>query len=74
MDDIKKALVTTVDIVFKEVTTDTVKKRKTKPDVVGKAITSPILSKNKTDTVKKQRNHKHPIKKWIPPKAIKPTQ
>ena len=43
LDYIKNPLVTTIDTVEKEVTTDTVdKKRKTKPNVVEEAITYPI--------------------------------
>ena len=54
LDDIKKTLVTTIDTVVKEGTTDTVnKKRKTKPNVVWKAITYLISEKNKIDTVNK---------------------
>ena len=54
MDYIKNPLVTTIDTVEKEVTTDTVdKKRKTKPNVVEEAITYPISEKKKIDTVNK---------------------
>ena len=54
LDDTKKVLVTTIDTVVKEETTDAVyKKRKTKPNVVEKSITSPISEKKKIDTVNK---------------------
>ena len=52
LDDIENPLVTTIDIVDKKV--------KSKLNVVEGANTSPIPSKKKIDTVKKQRNHKHP--------------
>ena len=46
MDDAKKALVPTADMVFKEVNTDMVdKKRKSKPNLVKEAITPPISEK-----------------------------
>ena len=52
LDDIKKALVTTIETVVKEGTTDRVDK-KGKKNVVEKSITSPIPEKNKIDTVNK---------------------
>ena len=38
------------------------KKCKTKANLVKESITTPISSKKKIDTVKKQINHKHPMK------------
>ena len=42
--------------------------------MVKEANTYPIYVQNNIDTVKKQRNHKHPNKQLIPPKTIKLTQ
>ena len=60
LDDIKNPLVTTIDTVYKDGTIDRVDKgRKSKPNVVEEAITSPISEKKKIDTFNKKRNHKH---------------
>ena len=62
-DNTKKALVTTTDTVVKEENSDMAyKKKKTEFNVLKEAITPPISENNKIDTVKKQRNHNHPIK------------
>ena len=45
LDDIKKPLVTTIDTVVKEGTTDTVEKKGKKPNVVEEAITTPVSAK-----------------------------
>ena len=58
LDETKKSLITTTDTVFKEGNTDMGRK----PNVLKEAITIPI-AKKKIDTVKKQRNHTHTIKK-----------
>ena len=57
LDETKKALVTTTDIVVKEGNAD----MGTKPNVVKESITPPIAKKN-IGKVNKNRNHKHPIK------------
>ena len=54
LDDIKKVLVTTIDTVEKEGTTETVKKKEKKPNFLEEATTSPISTKNKFDTVNKK--------------------
>ena len=54
MDDIKKALVTTIERVDNEGTTDTLdKKRGEKPNVVEESVNSPISAKKNIDTVNK---------------------
>ena len=54
LDDTKKALVTNIDTVVKEVTTDMVdKKSRTKPNVAEKSITPPISAKKKIYTFNK---------------------
>ena len=59
LDNTEKALVATTDTVVKEVNTDMVdKKRKTKTDVVKKAITPPISAKNEFYTVNKTEKSK----------------
>ena len=44
------------------------KKKENKNNVVKEAITTPISAKKKIETVKKQRNHKHPTKQYVHPK------
>ena len=46
LDYIEKPLVTTIDTFDKEGTIDTLKKVKSKPNVMEEAITSPITKKN----------------------------
>ena len=58
LDETKKALVTTTNMIFREGNTD----MGIKHNVVNEAITPPTSKKN-INTVKKQINHKHPIKK-----------
>ena len=53
LDDTKKALVTTTDMVVKEGNTDMVDKKRKKPIMVEKVITSPIWEKNIINTVNK---------------------
>ena len=42
--------------------------------MVEEAKTSPIAEKRRLTQSEKQRNHKHPKKQLIPPKAMKLTQ
>ena len=65
----EKSLVITTDKMFKEGNID----MGTKLNVVKESITPPI-TKNNIDTVKKHRNHKHPIKKKIHPAEINLTK
>ena len=52
--------------------TDTIDKEgKSRENVVKEAITYPISETKIFTQLKKQRNHKHPKKKSIPPKTIK---
>ena len=62
LDDIKKPLVTTIDTVVKEGTTDTVEKKGKKPNVVEEAITTPVSAKEKIDTVNKTDKSQAPQK------------
>ena len=69
LDETEKALVTNTDTVVKEGNND----MGTKPNEVKEAIT-PLIAKNNIDTVKKQINHKHPIKQQIHTAAINLTK
>ena len=75
LDDIKKVLVTTIDTVVKEGTTNRVDK-KGKHNLVWWRKPSLLLFKKKIIFTQstKQRNQKHPIKQLIHPKEIKLTQ
>ena len=54
----RKSLVTTTDKIIKE----GINEMRTKSNFVKEDIT-PDIAKNSIDTVKKQRNHKHPKEK-----------
>ena len=63
LDDIKKALVTTIDTVVKEVTTDTVDKKGNQNLMWWEKLSLLLFHKNiRLTQSTKQKNHKHPIK------------
>ena len=70
--DTKKSLVTTIDTVVKEGTTDMVdKNRNTQTNVVEEAITPPISEKKKIDTGNKIEKSKASNKTVDAPKSNK---
>ena len=75
LDDMKKALVTNIDTVVKEVTTDMVDK-KVEQNLMWRRNPSLLLFQQKRRFIHstKQRNHKHQIKQLIHTKAIKLTK
>ena len=70
-DDTKKALVTTIDTIVKEGTTDIVDKKEKKPNVGKESITPPIPEKKQIDTVNKKDKSQYSNKKVDTPKRNK---
>ena len=61
LDDTEKALVPTTDTVLKELNTDMVDK-KIRKNLIWWSKPSLLIFQQNIYTIKKQRNHKHPIK------------